>query len=159
MDKTKRIQLLTNAEIADLYDRPDFNAEERVLFFALSQSEEEMLNQYQNTRTRLHFILILGYFKAKQQFFMINFEDAPDDVRFILKTYFSITETDWLGGVSRDSIRSQKKDILALFNYREWSTDLEPQIQDKLGELIRYYPKGNFSITRGISRSGNNNIG
>jgi TnpA family transposase len=146
MDKTKRIQLLTNAEIADLYDRPDFNAEERALFFALSQSEEEILNQYQNTRTRLHFILILGYFKAKQQFFIINFEDAPDDTRFILKTYFSITETDWIGGVSRDSIRSQKKDILALFNYREWSTDLEPQIQDKLGELIRYYPKGHSAL-------------
>ena len=33
MDKTKRIQLLTNAEIADLYDRPDFNAEDWVEFY------------------------------------------------------------------------------------------------------------------------------
>ena len=65
MDETKRIQLLTDVEISDLYDRPDFNSEERELFFALNQAEEKVLSQYRNARTRVYFILQLGYFKAK----------------------------------------------------------------------------------------------
>ncbi|NJR65276.1 MAG: DUF4158 domain-containing protein, partial [Leptolyngbyaceae cyanobacterium CRU_2_3] len=73
MDELKRIQLLTDAEISDLYDRPDFNKEEREFFFTLNQAEEKLLTHYRNARTQVYFILQLGYFKAKQQFFDINF--------------------------------------------------------------------------------------
>jgi TnpA family transposase len=146
MDETKRIQLLTDVEISDLYDRPDFNSEERELFFALNQAEEKVLSQYRNARTRVYFILQLGYFKAKQQFFAINFEDALDDINFILKYHFGRTDTDWIGSVSRDCIREQKRDILTLFDYRNWSTDLEPEIQNKLSDLIRYFPKGHSAL-------------
>ena len=146
MEILKRIQLLTDAEISDLYDRPDFTSEERELFFALSPEEEQALNQYHNTRNRVYFILQLGYFKAKQQFFSFHFEDAADDTRFILRVNFGRTDTGWKGGLSRDSIRTQKNDILRLFDYRDWSTALEPQISEKLCELIRYFPKGHSAL-------------
>lgn len=116
MEIIKRIQLLADAEISDLYDRPDFTSEERELFFTLSQVEQQALNQYHNTRTRVYFILQLGYFKAKQQFFSFHFEDAADDTHFVLKVHFGRTDTGWKGGLSRDSIRTQKKAILGLFN-------------------------------------------
>ncbi len=146
MDKIKRIQLLTDTEISDLYDRPCFNPDEREDFFFLNQSEEEVLNQYKNIRTKVYFILQLGYFKAKQQFFNVKFEDVPDDINFILKFYFQITENNWKGSISRDTFRNQKKDILHLFNYRRWSADLEIQVNDKLLELIRYFPKGHNAL-------------
>ena len=142
----KRIQLLTDAEISDLYDRPDFTLEERELFFTLSPNEQRALNQYHNTRTRVYFILQLGYFRAKQQFFSFHFEDAAGDTSFILKRHFGQTDTDWKGSLSRDSIRTQKQNILGLFGYQEFSTDLEPQISNKLGELIRYFPKGHSAL-------------
>jgi hypothetical protein len=136
MEIIKRIQLLTDAEISDLYDRPDFTLEERELFFTLSPIELRALNQYHNTRTRVYFILQLGYFRAKQQFYSFHFEDVADDTRFILKRHFGRIGIGWKGGLSRDSIRTQKKDIHGLFDYREFSTDLEPQISNKLCELI-----------------------
>lgn len=146
MEIIKRIQLLTDAEVSDLYDRPDFTSEERELFFTLNPVEQQALNQYHNTRTRMYFILQLGYFRAKQQFFSFRFEDAADDTNFILKVHFGRTDTGWKGTLSRDSIRTQKKDILELFSYRDWSTALEPQISNKLCELIRYFPKGHSAL-------------
>jgi len=146
MDKIKRIQLLSDAEISDLYARPEFSADERHLFFALNPEDEAALAHYQNVRTRVYFILQLGYFKAKQQFFRIDFNEVIEDTRFILTTHFDRSDTRWKGSVSRDSIRAQKRDILALFDYRDWSTDLEPQIGDKLGELIRCFPKGHSAL-------------
>lgn len=148
MDNTKRIQLLTEAEISDLYDRPDFTADERELFFAISQSEQETLAQYHNVRTRVYFILQLGYFKAKQQFFQFTFEEVTDDTRFILKKFFAQDQSDnqWNGGLSRDSLRSQKQAILDLFEYQDWSTTIEPTVFAKLCELIRYFPKGHSAL-------------
>jgi hypothetical protein len=148
MDNTKRIQLLTEAEISDLYGRPDFTADERELFFTISQSEQETLAQYHNVRTRVYFILQLGYFKAKQQFFQFTFEEVTDDTRFILKKFFDQDQSDnqWNGGLSRDSLRSQKQAILDLFEYQDWSTTIEPTVFAKLCELIRYFPKGHSAL-------------
>ena len=80
MEITKRIQLLTDAEISDLYDRPEFTLNERELFFTLSLLEQQALDRYHTTRLRVYFILQLGYFRAKQQFFSFHFEDAVDEV-------------------------------------------------------------------------------
>ncbi|MGR5159503.1 hypothetical protein [Vibrio owensii] len=60
MYNTKRIQLVTEAEISDLYDKPDFTADVRELFIAISQSEQETLVQYHDVRTRVYFIFQLG---------------------------------------------------------------------------------------------------
>ncbi|NJR55392.1 MAG: DUF4158 domain-containing protein [Acaryochloris sp. CRU_2_0] len=101
-------------------------------FFTLNQAEEKLLTHYRNARTQVYFILQLGYFKAKQQFFDINFEDVLDDVSFVVNYHFGKMDANWIGSISRDNIRVQKRDILGLFSYRNWSTDLEPQIQNKL---------------------------
>lgn len=146
MENEKRLQLLSEAEISDLYDKPCFTPEERELYFTLNPVEQQSLGRYHNTRTRVYFILQLGYFKAKHQFFRFHFEAAAEDTNFILKDYFDREDTDWKGGLSRDSIRAQKRDILNLFNYRDWSTDFEPQILTKLGQLVRYFPKSHSAL-------------
>lgn len=68
MSNTKRLYLLSEAEIADLYALPDFMLAEKALYFTLNENELNTLNHYSNTKTRVYFILQLGFFKAKQQF-------------------------------------------------------------------------------------------
>lgn len=58
----KRVQLLPDIEIADLYAIPEFNHSERQLYFTLTPQEASILNHYSNIRTRIYFILQLGYF-------------------------------------------------------------------------------------------------
>jgi TnpA family transposase len=147
MDSTKRIQLLSNTEVDELYARPEFNAHEQRLYFTLNPSERDALRQFSNTKTRIYFILQLGYFKAKQQFFNFSLEDVKDDVKFIVGTYYSESASMSLTGrLSRDYIRIQRHVILSLFNYRNWSSNLIDEIQAHIGDLLRYYPKGHSAF-------------
>lgn len=158
MENVKRIQLLTEVEVADLYDFPSFTQVDREDFFELSSVEKTILDGYHSRRTKTYFILQLGYFKAKQQFFQFTFEQAAEDTGYILKTHFQCDDSDWRGGVSRDTIRSQKRDILGLLNYRAWSTDLEPQILEKICDLIRYFPKGHSALRQLLVHMGRQQI-
>lgn len=83
----KRINLLSEAEIKDLYSRPEFNSDEQKLYFTLDKSESKLIERYTNHRTWIYFVLQLGYFKAKQQFFSFKFKDVVDDVKYIIKTF------------------------------------------------------------------------
>ena len=72
---TKRIHLLSRVEVDELYARPNFNANEQRLYFTLTFTEREVLAQFSKTKTRIFFILQLGYFKAKQQFFNFSLNE------------------------------------------------------------------------------------
>ena len=70
----KRLYLLPKAEIDNLYARPTFNTDEQEIYFTMNQEELNALAQYTNTKTRVFFVLQLGYFKAKYQFFNFTFQ-------------------------------------------------------------------------------------
>ena len=109
MSKNKKnIHLLSEAEIEDLYLPPSFNQEERVYYFSLNTEEMRIINYYKNTRTRLYFIIQLGYFKATKQFYSFNFEDVKDDTQFVLQTCLQIKSEGFKGSVSRNHNQKQK---------------------------------------------------
>lgn len=68
MSTLKRLYLLPEAEIADLYARPIFNKTEQRLYFEMNQIELEKLGQLGTLKTKVYFILQLAYFKAKAEF-------------------------------------------------------------------------------------------
>lgn len=143
----KRIHLLSDTEIEDLYALPKFSANEQELYFTLNKSEQTALDRYTKIKTRVYFILQLGYFKAKQQFFNFDFENAQHDTRFILTTYFrSRTDLTLAGCISRNYTSTQKQAILSLFNYRDWSSRYEHQVESHICELLRHYPKGHNAL-------------
>ena len=67
----KRLKILGNDEIEALYGRPRFTPEERVHYFSLSERETAALAQFHTTKSRLYYILQLGYFKARHLFFCL----------------------------------------------------------------------------------------
>lgn len=146
MPNAEHICLLSEAEITDLYARPDFNSNEQRLYFTLNEHETGLLNRYSNTKTRVYFILQLGYFKAKHQFFKFAFADARTDVEYILANFFKNAEIALSGQISRDYISQQKNDILILFGYKEGTPKYKPQIESHIGELLKFYPKGHSAL-------------
>lgn len=108
MTNLKRIYLLSEAEIDELYARPIFNQEERELYFDLNKAELDVLDQLTTTKTRLYFILQLGYFKAKYQFFTFSLDEVNDDVTFLLNHFFHEPHLEMVGHIARNSISLQK---------------------------------------------------
>lgn len=137
----KRIQLLPDAEIAELYARPIFNSNERKLYFSLSDAEKILIDDYFDINTRVYFILQLAYFKAKQQFFKFNFEDVIDDVQYIITHYYDNTNQKLSGCLSRYYLQHQKQKILIFFDYNDWSSEYRSKTKSHACELLKYHPK------------------
>ncbi len=85
----KRIKLLSHGEITDLYGLPLFSEHERTHYFLLSPAENEVMNQLSLCHIKVHFILQLGYFKAKKRLFSFNLQEVSHDVAYVIHTYFS----------------------------------------------------------------------
>jgi hypothetical protein len=154
MANLKRIYLLPEAEIADLYARPVFNKNEQSLYFEMNQAELDLLRQFGTTRTKVYFILQLAYFKAKSQFFTFKF----DDVRYILEKFFKKEEGLLLGSISRQCVSEQKQEILTLFSYQDWSAKQSILIEAHICELLRYYPKGHDTFRQLLAYLDNKRI-
>ena len=142
MTNLKRIYLLSEAEIADLYARPIFNQNEQQLYFDLNRGELDLLSQFGTIKTKVHFILQIAYFKAKNQFFTFTFDDVRADVEFVLAKFFKKADAVFQGSITRKRINQQKQIILNLFEYQDWSVEQAIQVEAHICELLRYYPKG-----------------
>lgn len=135
----KRIDLLPQAEIDDLYERPIFNDEERLLYFTFKESETVIAHRYAHARTQLYFLLQLGYFKAKQQFYSFSIDEVIDDADYVNKVYLN-GESILTGKASREYVKNQRDDILKLCNYRFLSDDIEEQVTFYLCSLVKIFP-------------------
>lgn len=149
MSNKERLNLLTDAEIEDIYSRPKFNDNnERDYFFALNEREHNLLKKYASIKSKIFFILQIGYFKAIQQFYKFSLNEVEDDVNFIIKKYYSSVESEkkLSGTLWKEQYRIQKSDILKLYGYREWSDSLKRITINQLKKVIRIHPKGNDTL-------------
>ena len=85
---SRRLSILTQREIDDLYGLPLFTEEDRQLYFDLSAAEEVRVRAMHTASARAHFVLQLGYFKAKRQFFSYPYHAVQEDLRYILGRHF-----------------------------------------------------------------------
>ena len=80
---TRRLVILTTDEIDALYARPIFSMEEQIEYFELTPPEQVALSQLRTPISQMHFILQLGYFKARHCFFRFTLADVKADLRYI----------------------------------------------------------------------------
>jgi len=157
MTNIKRLYLLSESEIENLYARPDFNSAERDLYFSMNQMEIEALSHYATMKTKVSFMLQLAYFKAKHQFFNFAFEDVQSDVEYIQSKFFKSDDIVLMGSITRQVLNMQKKVILHLFDYQDF-TGQSDLIATHLFELLRYYPKGHDTLRQLLAYLDNQKI-
>jgi hypothetical protein len=87
-----RLRILNEEEIDSLYGLPRFTQEARTEYFALSDSEKTALNQFHSLKSKLFFVLQLGYFKASRMFFVFGLRDAEEDAAYLVETRFPYFE-------------------------------------------------------------------
>jgi TnpA family transposase len=132
-----RLTILTPKEIQALYGLPQFNEEEREIYFTLDPLEKHQFDQLRNLAASVYFILQLGYFKAKKQFFMLS--EVSDDVTYILKRYFPSEEKATDLTISKPTRLLQQTQILQLFDYRICSQEWRKKLQEKANHVVTIY--------------------
>ena len=80
MTNSKRLTILTSEEITHLYRIPSFDDDERATFFSLESVERKIVGELTSVAVRINFILQLGYFKAKRDFFNFTFQEVRHNI-------------------------------------------------------------------------------
>ena len=116
-ENSRRIGILNQSEINNLYQIPKFTDDERSWFFELNGKEQKLLEFSGNTKTKADVILQFGYFKAKNQFFQYRYDDVQADINYILTQYF---DSAYIGkfSISREIKRKNQKRILNFLGYK-----------------------------------------
>ena len=81
--QSDRLQILSPEEYELLWGVPRFSQYDRDLFFSLTARERHTLARLRTVRTKAHFLLQLGYFRARQRFFRLEAEYVCDDMEYL----------------------------------------------------------------------------
>lgn len=128
---SRRLSILTAQEIDDLYALPRFTDEDRRLYFDLSAAEHEAVHTIHTMSAAVHLALQIGYFKAKQQFFVYEREAVLDDLQYILRRHFVACDLTIIKPLSKPTRLNQQKIILTLFNYRLCDRTDKEEVEQK----------------------------
>jgi TnpA family transposase len=139
----RRLTILTDDEIDGLYGLPRFSEEDRLYYFNLSPAEHEVLSGASRIGTSvIHLVLQIGYFKAKQQFFIYSEEEVADDVLYIAKRHFPDRNPASIDVPSKPTRLAQQRLILQLFGYRSFDavTKVETEIRAQRAAKLSTQP-------------------
>jgi hypothetical protein len=128
---SRRLSILTTREIDDLYGLPRFAEDDRRLYFDLSPAERNAVGAVHTASSAIHFVLQIGYFKAKQQFFVYAREAVLDDLEYIRRRYFPERDLDTIKPLSKPTRLEQQQIILKLFDFRLCDTEAKQYLERK----------------------------
>jgi len=138
---SKRLKILSKAEIKALYDRPNFTPEEQLLYFSLTPSEEEAVKWLGTFASRVFFVLQLGYFKAQHQIYLFPIQDVQEDAKYVQGRYFPQYEFPEDYSISKDARQEHRRLILELTRYRYCDKAMKQQIAAKARQSAQIYNK------------------
>ncbi len=135
-DATKRLKILEADEIEAVFGLPVFDDEDRAFYFSLLPPEKALLSQLHGHKSYIYYILQLGYFKARQQFFVFDQEQVAADANYVKSTYFPGYALRDLA-ISKVTRLRQQRLILELFNYRSCGEEEWGLLRSKAQQLAR----------------------
>ncbi len=93
-NNVRRIKVLNNSEIEGLYSLPVFDHSDREDFFSMDKQVKKFVFSLRKFESRVYFILLLGYFRAKPLIYNFSASDINDDLKFVLNKYFNNKKLD-----------------------------------------------------------------
>lgn len=134
----KRIKILSEAEIHDLYSLPKFTLEERTVFFSLNKKEKKLIEKIPDTSSKVYAILQLGYFKAKGRLCSFNYKDVQQELDYVLTQYF-VTKDKHKSILLKAKKGEANKRILALLNFRDFNEKARKELLEQALLLARIH--------------------
>ncbi len=135
-----RLKILEDDEIDSIFSRPFFSDEERSIYFSLSATENAVMQKMHTYESRIYFILHLGYFKARQQFFDFETQMVETDINYIHRTYFPGINQG-ISAVSKTTRLKQQSLILGICHYHACDATQQQKLEEKAQQLAKISSK------------------
>ena len=155
---TKRIKILNESEINELYALPNFNRIDREDYFSLDNETQKLVNELRRLETRIYFILLLGYFRSRPIIFSFSFSQVSSDLDYVKGRYF--TDQD----ISMDDLSPTTKTKLInnLLKYTGFTAyqsklDKEPLLK-RLNDVVKINLEPRYVFDECIAYFGQNRI-
>jgi hypothetical protein len=144
---TKRLAILTPDEVDSIFKIPVFSDEEREAYFTLSEKDKIHYESLRGSSSRLYFLLLLGYFKARKQFFSFGWQQVKEDRKYLVYRY-ALLESE----ISKDFIAKstqiiQQKIILEILNYRNFGPNENHLMAETSLQLCSVHIQPRFILT------------
>lgn len=152
-----RIQILKPDEIDELYCRPAFSQAEREEYFSLDSQILEHIRTLGKLETRIYFILLLGYFRAKPVIPRFHMKDVRADVKYICHTYFSGAKPQYtaLPKSTRSRLVSQ---VLAQLEFGQFDSASTESLAARLQDVATIYSDPRYMFDECIAFFGQQRI-
>lgn len=135
---------MSDLEELAFYGFPDFDAQQRLHYFAFSSEEWSIILQGSSMESQVYACIQMGYFKAKHIFFRFSLQNVPqDDLHFILTHYFT-NQTLKACNITKYEHYRVCGSITKLFNYTPWSKEFLPQLYDRARLSVKRDISPNF---------------
>src|SRR5215475_14406809 len=138
--RERRLRILGEDEIDALYGLPRFSDEERREYFSLSPTEKKALDQLHSMKSRIYFMLPLGYFKSCHLFFVFDLPEVEVDARYIQEQYFPSFQLRDLC-ITQVTRLKQQRLILELFNYHICDAEQRQALSEKACQAAKVSSK------------------
>lgn len=119
----KRIKILIEAEINELYNPPALNIQDQRFYFALNDIELAECKKIRERNLRCMFVLLLGYFKVKPVTLSPKFHQIKNDLKFIGSEVFPGPGFRPFN-ISRKIRARLYKRVFSLLGYQRWENTL-----------------------------------
>lgn len=135
--KKEHLTILSDAERSALYDRPEYNNEQRLEYLSLTQEELQIALFRHNISSQIYCILQFSYFKSVKIFFRLTWEEVDQkDLNFILQQYFQ-NQVFELQIISKHEHYAQCDSISSYFGYVYWAKTHEQTLFIQSKKIIR----------------------
>lgn len=116
----KRIKILTEAEIDELYSAPAFNQQDQRFFFSLNDAEIRAVQKLRDRRSKCMFVILLGYFKSRPIPIIPTYNKVKSDLKFVAQEVLPGLGLRPFNLKQRDKDRIYVR-IFELLEYSAWS--------------------------------------
>jgi TnpA family transposase len=134
----KRLSLLSIAEVREFYSVPIFNADERELFFTFTDEELKIAKRLNKTPNKVHFLLMLGYFKVKKVCLVYGWKTIETDYHYICERYFP-NANKHNKNIDRETRRRLYNIIFDIKNYNRCNHGVQSTLLSDLTERAAQY--------------------
>lgn len=140
-NKTKQLRILSQKEIEEIYGQPQFTHEDRQHLFALATEEEKAATSLHSVKSRVFFILQLGYFKVRQFFCPLSVEKSKDDLEYIMQRYFPAHGRIDFSMPDQRTLQKHRQLIIQICRFREFDGADRKLLEDLAKQAVKVSSK------------------
>ncbi|ECG1390739.1 TPA_asm: Tn3 family transposase [Salmonella enterica subsp. houtenae serovar 45:g,z51:-] len=133
--KKKRIRILTNNEINELYQIPSFSAVEREEYFSLDKELRTIINGISKIENRIYMILIIGYFRYKPVIHDISDLKTKKNIKYIVQEYYPKINHNLQITISKRTKSRLTRSMLSILGFRQLTPELKKALIIRLKDV------------------------